>query len=154
VDRQVKNDPTERRARRPIRSFRDLEVYQRGRDALRDVHALAATFPDYEKYDLADQMRRASKSVTSTIAEGWAKRASAQEFKRYLRMSLGSANEMESHVETALDLGSLTKEDASTLAEHYRVIGAQLNRLIANWKTFGVPPSILHRPSSRRDDSA
>lgn len=56
--------------RRPIRSFRDLEVYQRSWALLQPVHILALTFPDYEKFDLANQVRRAAKSIPANIAEG------------------------------------------------------------------------------------
>ena len=64
-----------------IKSFHDLEVYQRGMALLRPVHDLVLTFPDYEKFDLASQLRRACKSVPANIAEGYAKRRSAKEFR-------------------------------------------------------------------------
>ena len=82
----------------------DLDVYQRSMRLMKRVHALVRSFPDYEKYDPADQMRRASKSIAANIAEGYARRAAPKEFARSLRIALGSANEMESHIRTALQL--------------------------------------------------
>jgi four helix bundle protein len=122
--------------RAPIRSYRDLEVYQRSREALKLVHELVKRFPDHEKYDLADQMRRASKSISANIVEGFALRDSVKEFKRYLRIAMASANEMEAHIEVALDLSYISAVDAKPLLDQYRVIGKQLHRLIENWRSF------------------
>lgn len=87
-----------------IKTFRDLEVYQEGYNLMLIVHKALKTFPVYERNDLASQMRRCSKSVSANIAEGWAKRRFEKEFKKHLESALGSANEMEVHVETARDL--------------------------------------------------
>ncbi len=137
--------------RPPIRSFRDLEVYQRARAALNLTHALVLKFPAFEKHDLAAQMRSCSKSVKNNIAEGHAKRSSAAEFKRFLRIALGSTGEMESHIETAEDLGYISHEDASALLEQYQIIGRQLTRLIANWRIVETPASSLQPPASARN---
>lgn len=67
--------------------------------ALLAVHKLALAFPDYKRYALADQIRRASKSVPTNIAEGYGRRKSAKEFKHFLSIALGSANEMTVHLE-------------------------------------------------------
>ena len=134
--------------REPIRGFRDLEVYQRVREMVKVVHAVAGEFPDYEKYDLADQMRRASKSVVANITEGYALRQSVKEFRRYLRSSMASANEMESHIEVAYDLGYLPTDQFKTMLDEYQIIGRQLNRLIATWRTFDNPASSLKPPAS------
>ncbi len=64
--------------RRVIRSYEDIEAFQRAMTLLKPAHELALTFPDYEKFDLASQLRRASKSIPANIAEGYAKRSSAR----------------------------------------------------------------------------
>lgn len=56
------------------RGYRDLDVYKRSFALLGPVHTLVKTFPDYEKWDLAQQMRRAAKSIPANIAEGYALR--------------------------------------------------------------------------------
>jgi four helix bundle protein len=77
---------------RERRGYRGLEVYQRSLDALVRVHELVASLPDFEKYDLASQLLRASKSLAANIAEGYAKRRSPKEFIAYLTSALASAN--------------------------------------------------------------
>jgi len=115
---------------------RDLEVYQRAREVMRIVHDVVRAFPDFEKYDLADQMRRASKSIIANITEGFALRESVKEFKRYLRSAMASANEMEAHIEIAHDLGYITAEVAKSMLSEYQIVGRQLNMLIQNWRSF------------------
>jgi four helix bundle protein len=141
-------------SRGPIRSYRDLEVYQRARVAIVSAHKLALNFPDYERYDLAAQMRSCSKSGKNNIAEGHSKRSSAAEFKRFLRMALGSCGEMESHIETAEDLGYMSHAEAVALLDEYQIIGRQLTRLIENWRTIERPASSLQPPASRRNGAA
>lgn len=134
-------------AKGPIRSFRDLAVYERAQRAMRDVHRVVLSFPEHEKYGLTDQMRRASKSVGALIAEGWGLRQSEREFKNYLRRALGSANEMEAHLETAKDLSYGNLETVTELIDAYGILGGQLVRLIANWRSYERPSSIAHPPS-------
>lgn len=123
-----------------IKSFRDLEVYQRGMSLLKPVHDLARTLPDYEKYDLANQLRRACKSVPANIAEGYAKRRSAKEFRAYLANAMGSATEMEVHLEIARELGYVTGEEATQLIEQYQILARQLYRLIEKWRSLEIRP--------------
>ena len=132
--------------RRPIQGFRDLEVFQRAMRLLEPVHALVMTFPDYEKYDLANQMRRAAKSIPTNIGEGYARRASIKSFRLFLTMALGSANEMEIHFEIAKELRYVSDEQCRRFIEEYQVIGRQLRTLINRWRS----PSTIHPPSSSR----
>jgi four helix bundle protein len=134
--------------RKPIRSFRDLEVFQRGMALLSPIYELAATFPDYEKYDLASQLRRACKSVPANIAEGYAKRRSAKEFRAYLANAMGSATEMEVHLEIARELKYVTPERCVELVAAYQVIARQLYRLIESWRSIDLrpPTSDLRHP--------
>lgn len=78
-----------------IESFRDLIVYQKAYELSKDIHHLSLCFPKHEQYSLADQMRRASRSICANIAEGFGKqRNSKAEFRRFLSMATGSAHEM------------------------------------------------------------
>ncbi|HEX6000395.1 MAG TPA: four helix bundle protein [Hyphomicrobiaceae bacterium] len=71
---------TEQRAP-DVRSFRDLKVYQDAYSVSLAIHKMTLGFPKMEQYALADQMRRASKSICANIAEGFAKqRASSADF--------------------------------------------------------------------------
>ncbi len=124
----------ESNGRRPIRSYEDIEAFQRSIAWLRPLHDLVLTFPDYEKFDLASQIRRASKSIPANIAEGYSKRASAKSFKLYLTNAQGSANEVVVHLQVAEALGYLSDETVQPFISEYRTIGKQLTKLIEVWK--------------------
>jgi len=76
------------------KSHRDLDVWKRAMDLAEQVYRLTATFPKDELYGLVSQMRRASVSVASNIAEG-AARSSRKEFVHSLHTALGSLAELE-----------------------------------------------------------
>ena len=116
-----------------IRSYEDLEVYQRAMALLPQVHRLALNLPDFERYNLADQMRRASKAIPANIAEGYGKKRSAREFKAYLTTALGSTNEMLVHLKIAASLDYVAREQCDELIAAYTVVGKQLHRLIERW---------------------
>ena len=120
--------------RKQARGYRDLEVFQRSIDALVRIHAMTATLPDIERFELASQLRRASKSIPANIAEGYAKRRSPKEFVSYLTTALGSANEVEVHLEIACRLGYVIEEAQLELQEEYGIIGRQLAALIRSWQ--------------------
>lgn len=122
--------------RKFIRSYEDLEVYQRAMAQLKPIHQIVLSFPDYERYDLANQLRRAAKSVPANIAEGYAKRRSAKEFRAFLTNALGSSNEVEVHLKIARELEYVSEEAYTTLVDPYRIIGRQLYRLIEHWKSY------------------
>jgi four helix bundle protein len=119
-----------------IKSFRDLEVYKESYDLMLLVHKAVKNLPSFESRDLGSQMRRASKSCPSNIAEGWAKRRFEKEFKKHLDSSIGSANEMEVHLEASRDLGYLNKDLCNSLLKRYQHLGGKLTNLRNNWKTF------------------
>ena len=119
-----------------IKTFRDLEVYQESYQLMLIIHQAVKKLPVYERHDLASQMRRASKSCPANIAEGWAKRRFEKEFKKQLDSAIGSANEMEVHIETARDLDYLQKDFCSSLLTRYNHLGGKLTNLQKNWKTF------------------
>jgi len=119
-----------------IKTFRDLEVYKESYQLMLLVHKNICKLPVYERTDLSSQLRRASKSPPSNIAEGWAKRRFEKEFKKHLDISIGSANEMEVHIEVARDLGYWSKDFANDLLDRYQKLGGKLVNLRNNWKTF------------------
>ena len=78
-----------------INSFKDLIVYQKAYRLAMDIFEISKTFPNEEKYSLTDQIRRSSRSVTSCIAESWAKRRYVKSFINKLTDSLGEEYETE-----------------------------------------------------------
>ena len=110
--------------------YRKLQVYERSYQAARAIYRITKEFPKEERYGMVDQMRRASLSIALNIAEGYAKKESQQEFKRFLLMAMGSANEMEVLINFAGDEGYISKETHEKAAEEYATIGKMLNRMI------------------------
>ena len=117
------------------RSYDDLEVFRRSFAVLKPIHELALTLPDYEKFDLATQMRRAAKSIPTNIAEGYARRRSPKEFCSFLAIAVGSANEMEVHLRIAHELGYIDNGTFQKFNDEYRTIGKQLSALIRYWRS-------------------
>ena len=92
-------------AMRESASFEDLDVFKRAYRISLLVHRASLEFPSIEQYALADQIRRASKSICANVAEGFAKQGRSQaEFSRYLSMALGSSDEMRVWLRYCLDL--------------------------------------------------
>lgn len=120
----------------PIRTYRDLEVFKESYAAAMVVSRLTKTFPQREQVELARQLRRSARSVPANIAEGWAKRNSPLEFKRYLQMAVGSCHETEVWLSMSRDEGYITGEEHDELAKRYERIGVMLRSLWKNWRTF------------------
>jgi four helix bundle protein len=83
--------------------FKELNAWKVGMDLVESVYRLSSSFPAEERFGLMDQIRRAAVSVPSNIAEGNG-RQSKLEFKRFLRIALGSACEVETQILLAIRL--------------------------------------------------
>jgi four helix bundle protein len=110
-------------------TFEDLEIWQLARELRREISALVKTFPPEEKYRLADQMIRASRSVTANIAEGYG-RYHYQENIQYCRQSRGSLFEMIDHMTVALDEGYIAGDRFESLKERISIVIKKLNGYI------------------------
>ena len=116
-----------------IRSYEDLEVYQMSYRYSLEIHRLSLTFPKFEQFELGSQLRRATKSIPLNIAEGYGKKASAAEFKRFLTMALGSSDEVRVQLRYCKDLGYISDEQYSECDGRYSEIGKMLMKLLNNW---------------------
>ena len=89
-----------------VRGFEDLEVFRRAYRVSLEVHRASLEFPAIEQRALADQIRRASKSICANLAEGFGRQlVSKPEFRRFVMMALGSADEMQVWTIYCRDLG-------------------------------------------------
>lgn len=79
----------------PIRTYHDLDVFKESYSAALDVSRLCKRLPAMEQFELARQLRRAARSIPANIVEGWGKRASTPEFKRYLQIAIVLATKPE-----------------------------------------------------------
>ena len=118
-----------------IRSFRDLKVYQKAYILSLELHRLSLGFPDFEKYELASQLRRASKSVCFNIAEGNSRKDSLADFKRFLTIALGSNDEARSQLDYCKDLGYISPEQYQKYESESVEIAKLLSYMLKNWKT-------------------
>jgi four helix bundle protein len=99
-----------------IRNFRDLDVWKIGKEIVLDVYRATATFPGVEVYGLAAQMRRASVSIPSNVAEGF-NRFHNKEYRQFLFIALGSCAELETQVEISSDLGFVQRNIRDLIIE-------------------------------------
>ncbi|GAB4290380.1 MAG: hypothetical protein Kow0098_08920 [Ignavibacteriaceae bacterium] len=122
-----------------IKSFKDLEVYQNTYKIMLVVmKEIIPTLPENEKYDLKDQLSRASKSIPRLIAEGYAKRHQKAGFQKYLDDAMAECNEMIVSLEQAKDLynvkpATIAMED---LIDLYDKSERQLHNLSMAWTNF------------------
>jgi len=85
-------------------NHKDLEVWKESMLLAKEAYLLTKSFPKEELYGITSQIRRASVSVPSNIAEG-AARSSDKEFIQFLYISLGSLSELETQILLSRDLG-------------------------------------------------
>ena len=124
------------KAERRISSFEDLEVFQRAYRVSLEIHKQSLQFPKIEQFAMADQIRRASKSICANIAEGFAKqRRSSAEYRRYLLMAIGSADEMRVWIRYCLDLDYIDDATSSRWREEYTVIAKMLQVIYTRWSS-------------------
>ena len=116
----------------PVRVFEDLEVFQRAYRVSLEIHRESLRFPKTEQSVLGDQIRRASKSIPANIAEGFGKqRLSPAEFRRFLMVAIGSADEMRVWCRYCLDLGCIDEATWQRWREEYHAIAKMLQGLHA-----------------------
>ena len=108
-----------------IKSYRDLEVWQRSMDVVVNVYRCTKMFPQAENYGLTNQIRRSSVSIPSNIAEGHSK--PTKDFARFLNIAIGSVAELETQLELDHRIGYLEKKEFHHLTSELSVIGKQLN---------------------------
>ncbi len=87
----------------PAKNFRELEIWKKGIELVKNIYDTTNQFPDREIYSLTSQIRRSAVSIPSNIAEGF-RRMHAKEFQRFLSIALGSLAELETQVVIAKEL--------------------------------------------------
>src|SRR5664280_2058944 len=102
-----------------VNSFKELIVYQKAHKLAMDIFELSNRFPKEEKFSLTDQIRRSSRSVSSCIAESWAKRRYKKAFVNKLTDSLGEENETEVWLAYSMDCKYILKEIHDRLINEY-----------------------------------
>ncbi|NME27922.1 four helix bundle protein [Megasphaera hexanoica] len=117
----------------PLRSFRDLIVWQKAMQLARETYCLVKLLPVEERYDLSDQMRRAAVSIPSNIAEGQS-RNTKKEFTQFLHVAKGSNSELMTQFLLCLDFEYLEKEEVQRVMNLCTEIDGLLGGLIKSLK--------------------
>ena len=118
-----------------IKSYRDLEVWSLGMEVATRVYRLTGRFPAEERFGLTNQLRRASVSIPSNIAEGHA-RQHRKEFVQFLHVSLGSLAEIETQLELAVRFGYGRDEN---LDRTVKLLGRKLGAFIQSVRNYKRP---------------
>jgi four helix bundle protein len=123
--------------KRIIRKHTDLEVYRRAQSVAMEIFFLSKRLPKEERYSLTDQIRRSSRSVCSSIAEGWRKRRYPLSFISKLNDSEAEAAETQSWLEFTVKCGYVKRDEGAKLYKEYDAVIAMLVHMITHvddWK--------------------
>jgi len=110
-------------------AYKNLDVWKKSLEFVSSIYTLTQTFPREEQFGLTSQLRRASVSVISNIAEGFA-RSSKIETRRFLEIARSSLVEVDTQIEISITLKYLTEKDINILKENSNHIFAMLTNLI------------------------
>lgn len=123
--------------KKPIKSFRDLEVYQNTYKAsIVIMTKLIPKLPRTERFDLVDQLSRACKAIPRLIAEGYAKRHQRAGFQKYLDDAMAETNETIVCLEHCKDIYNINPNSIDILIDIYDKSGRQIFKLASAWYQF------------------
>ncbi len=105
-----------------IEKFEDIEAWKKGRELAKDIYTVTGKGDFARDYGLKDQIRRASVSIISNIAEGFS-RQTDKEFVQFLHIAKGSTSEVQSQLYVALDLRYISQEGFDNLYKQADEVG-------------------------------
>ncbi len=109
-----------------IENFEDIEAWQKARELTKQIYALSNDGQFARDFGLRDQIRRASVSIMSNIAEGF-ERGGDKEFFQFVSLAKGSSGEVRAQLYVALDAGYIDQQTFSRLSD----MATQINRMLA-----------------------
>ena len=116
-----------------IKSFKELKVWQKGIEIVKDIYRITGSFPREEVYGLTAQMRRSAVSIPSNIAEGF-KRFHTKEYVQFLHIALGSVAELETQVIISKELGFIDEAELQNLSEKIDHLSKMMSSLLNKMK--------------------
>lgn len=114
-----------------IEKFEDIEAWQKARELTKAVYSCSGKGPFAKDFGLRDQIRRASVSIMSNIAEGFERGGSA-EFAQFLAIAKGSAGEVEAQLYVAFDQGYINQEQFDSI----KSAASSTKKLIAGFMNY------------------
>jgi len=112
-----------------IKDFRDLDIWKKGIEIVKDIYNIVEKFPKQEFYGLVSQIQRSAVSIPSNIAEGF-NRFHNKEYKQFLYIALGSCAELETQIEIASELKYINDEKKKGILEKIKHESCMLANLI------------------------
>ena len=127
-----------------MKNYHDLEIYVESKQLAIDVHKITLTLPKFEWYEEGSQIRHSSKSVTSTIVEGYGRRKYKTDFLKYLVYAHAECDETMIHLDFLFETHSLMDKDVyDELKSRYEALSKKINRYmqwaIQNLNKFPKP---------------
>ena len=120
-----------------IKNFTDLIVWQKGHNLVLNIYKASDRFPKEERYALSDQLRRASVSVTSNLAEGFG-RDKPNDKSHFYTMALGSVYEVQNQILIARDLDYMNEKECDVLFNECSDISKMCSVLIKRVRNFNT----------------
>jgi len=117
------------KGRMGIKTYRDLDIWKKGIELVKDTYKLTEKFPKQEMYGLVSQMRRSAISIPSNVAEGF-RRCHNKEYKQFLYTSLGSCAELETQITIAKELKYIQEDKEAMLLERLDHICRMISNLL------------------------
>lgn len=118
-----------------IRDVVDLEIYQLSLGLLKKLYDFLKLLP-FSEYDTVLQCKRAGKSIPANIAEGYAKKHSEKEFKRFLQIALGSSDELVTHLRVIIITLPKLEVESNILLDEYKNLSKKINKLCSVWQNY------------------
>ena len=121
-----------------MNGFENLEIYQMAYRLAIETHKLSLSLPKYELYEQGSQIRRSSKRIKDTIAEGYGRRRYKDEYIRFLIYAHASCDETISHINMINDI-YYSDDRSNELLDSYKLLGKKINSYIqyveSNWRS-------------------
>lgn len=127
--------------------YQELIVWQKAMELSKAIYHVTKSFPDDERFGLTSQLRRASVSIPSNIAEGQG-RLTPGEFKQFLGTARGSVFEVETQIQLAAEFGFITQSETNRIIDHTSEVSRMLNGLIRSLQTPNSSTSGNRKPET------
>lgn len=125
--------------RAPVRSFRDLVVYQLALEHAHLLYVRSKHFPKDERYRLTTQLRRSSSAVGPLLAEAWGRRIYPKAFLNTLTMALGESGETQAWLDHAMLRGYISESEYEQHNDAWQKIGGKIHSMIQRHEGFTGP---------------
>lgn len=120
-----------------MKSYRELEIYEKAHKLAIEVHSVSLKLPKYELYETGSQIRRASKSISYNIVEGYGRKKYTNDFIKFLFYAQSSCDEVNDQIDYINEI-HFKENPLIELKEKYETLGKQINKFIqyveSNWK--------------------